>query len=211
MTHRPPFKQTNHPSLNVVHVRWMKICYDVFYADVDTFDLRPMDLSVDAFLALTVIATMAKYLKLDSSVVCDILEPFIIGSETLWLTLDARIGIKSPFEPSSENFCKVAEYVYHDTLAQRSDGQTVIHLDVERLKASDGTVLPRFNLDNFNTFGRVKLDSAKCHTHFALACLAYISSAASRNSRNKDTQPHPCEYVDDFVCCCSLADSAQHQ
>lgn len=192
----------NHLSLKIVHVRWMKICYDVFYADLDAFDLRPADLSVNKFLALAVIASMAKCLELDTSVVCEVLEPFVTESETLWFALDARIGIKSPFEPSFEDNCDIAEHFYHDTLDSRSDSHNVICLDAQKLKSSNGSILARFNLDNFDTFGRFKLDSAKCHTHFALACLAYVSHAISLSSRNGTTRVHVCEYVDLYVRCC---------
>lgn len=183
----------NHLSLKIVHVKWIKICYDVFYSDLDAFDLRPAGLSVNAFLALMVIASMAKCLELDTSVVCNVLEPFVTESETLWFALDARIGIKSPFEPSFEGDYGIAERFYHDTLASRSDGHNVICLDVQKLKSSNGSILARFNLDNFDTFGRFKLNAAKCHTHFALACLAYLSRAASRNGT---ARIHVCEYVD---------------
>ncbi|KAF9459512.1 hypothetical protein BDZ94DRAFT_1300485 [Collybia nuda] len=183
-------KNSDHSSLNNVHIKWIKICYEAFCDDLKAFGLRPSNISVSTFMALSVVASITTHLDLDASIVCSVLEPFVSNSEILWLTLDARIGIRSPFEPNTEEFYKVSEHFYYDTLDRRTEGHVAIHLDAQKLKASDGTILPRFDLETFNAFGRFQFDSAKSHTHFALACLAYVRSTASRSRRWQTNRPH---------------------
>lgn len=197
ITHYPHFKQTNDLALNLVHARWMNIS-DFFSPDFSPGKGHRKD--ADTFLVLNVIATMAIYLELDISTTYDILEPFIADQRALWLTLDTRIGIRPVFDVLDiENTIKVTESFYHDTLALQQGDRDAIQYDLRYLTASNGNIIPLFDLNDSSTFSPIKLDSPKCHTHFALACLSHVSNAASHSGT---TQFHGCKYANLLIHSC---------